>query len=341
MASWLHGFIESWFSELISLSLIMRKGRQMANRRGLTLVEILVSIAIVGMLVAVLLPAVQVSRASARRVQCQNNLKQLALAVTNYESAHRLYPAAHRHGLSWHVAILPQIDQNELFKKVDFDLATSDPDAVAKELGKHRITVFECPADGTLHPRSASTNYLGSAGTSGLTKGCDGVFCLDAYHTTFNGPVSAANIRDGLSQTSLISEVLHGNGTITSRFRVHWQTPISYSPSQFPAFRSVCEAIPDDAPVLGWLGNPNASGARWALGSLGYSTYNHSSTPLHPACTNAGHVPTGIYPASSSHSHAVNVAFCDGSARTVADAIDITVWTALGSRASGETFELP
>lgn len=314
----------------------------MARRRGFTLVEVLVTIAVVAMLMALLLPAVQVSRAAARRTQCLNNLKQLALATITYESTYRMYPALLTQGLSWHVSILPHLDQMALYKQVDFDLAANNYDSVVDQLAKHRLAVLECPADGTSYGGVASTNYLGSMGTSALTEGCDGIFCLHVpYFPKANGPVNTASVRDGLSQTSLISEVLHGNGTSTSRFRVQWQTPMGYAPAQFQAFRAVCEAIPDDATSLGWLGNNGALGARWARGSVGYSTYNHSSTPFHPSCTNGGNLPTGIYSASSFHSHSVNVTFCDGSGRSVAEAIDLTVWNALGSRAGGETFALP
>ena len=135
----------------------------MALRRGFTLVEVLVTIAVIAMLLALLLPAVQVSRASARRVHCQNNLKQLALAVITYEANYRLYPTCIVQGLNWQVAILPYIDQQALYKQVDFDRALDD-DSVMTGLAKHKIPLLECPADGAVHPLYASTNYLGSQG---------------------------------------------------------------------------------------------------------------------------------------------------------------------------------
>src|SRR5687767_3451124 len=96
----------------------MRSCRQ---RRGFTLVELLVVIAIIGILIALLLPAVQAARESARRAQCTNNLKQIGLGVHNHEDAKGKLPAAFSAatGLSWHVNILPYIEQGARFEMFD------------------------------------------------------------------------------------------------------------------------------------------------------------------------------------------------------------------------------
>ena len=113
-------------------------GRLQQHRGGFTLVELLVVIAIIGILVALLLPAIQAAREAARRISCQNNLKNLALAVLNYENQHKALPPAtdakqvsgqrtHRgEGVSWIVRILPQIEEQSLadqFAKINLDFS--------------------------------------------------------------------------------------------------------------------------------------------------------------------------------------------------------------------------
>src|SRR5581483_9115312 len=97
------------------------------HRRAFTLVELLVVIAIIGVLVALLLPAVQVAREAARRMRCQNNLKQIGLACHNFHDVNGEMPKAFSPttGLSWHVYILPYIEQQTLFN--NFDTTTVNP----------------------------------------------------------------------------------------------------------------------------------------------------------------------------------------------------------------------
>lgn len=94
------------------------------SRPGFTLIELLVVIAIIAILVAILLPAVQQAREAARRSQCKNNLKQIGLALANYEDSHTVYPMGctrQANGLSWLVAILPQMEQAALFDQFEFE----------------------------------------------------------------------------------------------------------------------------------------------------------------------------------------------------------------------------
>src|SRR4051812_26525376 len=107
--------------------------RATQQRTGFTLVELLVVIAIIGVLVALLLPAVQTAREAARRAQCQNNVKQLVLAITNYENAHARIPdnyapnVADSTGHSWMTRILPQIEENALYDQLEFNKPRSSP----------------------------------------------------------------------------------------------------------------------------------------------------------------------------------------------------------------------
>ena len=129
----------------------------MRIRRGFTLIELLVVIAIIGLLVALLLPAVQQAREAARRTQCRNNLKQLGLALHNYHDAHSTFPPgvvddddnlidAQHSGLA---LLLPQLDQGPLYRAYDFHRSWRDP--VNLVVGRTVVDVFRCPtADGTV-----------------------------------------------------------------------------------------------------------------------------------------------------------------------------------------------
>ena len=127
-----------------------------------TLVELLVVIAIIGILIALLLPAVQAARAAARRMQCSNNLKQAALAVLNYESSFGCFPISIAHyddesgavgnGLSWMVGILPYLEQQQLFTSLNLD-GQAHPAGRGiynpenhEHIG-HRIPAYNCPSD--------------------------------------------------------------------------------------------------------------------------------------------------------------------------------------------------
>src|SRR5512138_2950661 len=101
-----------------------------SRRRGFTLVELLVVIAIIGVLVALLLPAVQAARESARRSQCANNLKQIGLGVHNYADTHRTMPAGNIHSVfgSWLVWLLPYVEQQSLFQMYSNDGMNGYPD---------------------------------------------------------------------------------------------------------------------------------------------------------------------------------------------------------------------
>ena len=192
-----------------------------SHRNGFTLIELLVVIAIIGVLVGLLLPAVQSAREAARRMQCSNNLKQIALACHNYESAFKKFPPSAVLDLSvtstanngsWgvHGRVLPQLEQSNLFERVDLSIAWDGQ----RSIHEVKVPTFACPSDpGTDQVRVFSDNrpslYPTSYGFNfgswfvydpATRKGGDGMF----YPNSFLG---FRDCLDGTSNTLLIAEV--------------------------------------------------------------------------------------------------------------------------------------
>ncbi len=198
--------------------------RQSMNRPAFTLVELLVVIAIIGILVGLLLPAVQQAREAARRMQCSNHLKQIGLAMHNYESAYKRFPSGNMVGgsfsvgLSAHARLLPFMEQAAVYQMVDFNYAYNHVNNDAARM--QRIPTFLCPSD--TFDKLPSTlggynSYYANSGTNILAGSpatlssdpnygmpeCNGVFYRDSR-------VRPGDITDGLSNTIAFSEKIAG-----------------------------------------------------------------------------------------------------------------------------------
>jgi prepilin-type N-terminal cleavage/methylation domain-containing protein/prepilin-type processing-associated H-X9-DG protein len=301
------------------------------KRRAFTLVELLVVIAIIGILVALLLPAVQAAREASRRMSCSNNLKQIGLAMHNYHSTYNTFPVARNPFPLVHSSLsrlLPFCEHEHLQKLVDY----STPLSSAANVAASQVTVglFVCPsdpADGQIPGMlDGGSNYVANNGTGtvgfGLIASGDGVF------TQTN--LGFREMIDGSSNTMAFSESTLGKGTAST------------GPTPLDPRREVLE-VPggnDTTPAACNSGSGTWSGKRggkWLDGHYGNTLYNHfyAPNPREWDCGNGSHN-KALSTARSFHSGGVNALLCDGSGRFVSNTIDLTVWRALSTRAGGE-----
>jgi prepilin-type N-terminal cleavage/methylation domain-containing protein/prepilin-type processing-associated H-X9-DG protein len=215
----------------------------MRDRRGFTLIELLVVIAIIAVLIALLLPAVQSAREAARRIQCTNSLKQLALALHNYNTAVGALPpgidnttayggtappASLSSWTSWsaQALLLPYVEQGPLYNAANFSwtccFVGPQADATNKTVYNTRIGPFLCPSDG-LAGQQYINSYLGSIGTSTIQYPTGGITTgvFQVYDPTNKScqSINLAGITDGTSNTIAFGEGLVGDNTKNDSYR--------------------------------------------------------------------------------------------------------------------------
>lgn len=312
--------------------------RRLRPRQGFTLVELLVVIAIIGVMVGLLLPAVQAARESARRMQCSNHLKQFGLALHNYESTYKMLPMGRTlGGLSAHGAILNYMEQSVIADLIDWRVAYTHPN---NDLAlKSKVPTFLCPSDPM--PDNAlgwgATNYRVNQGTSILWSPSTGPSDPNASLPVPNGlfflesKTRFRDVIDGLSNTAMVSE--HGRGdfsnAVSNRNDTFW--PQTTPANADEAYRD-CEAI--NVADLRFQ-RFSEVGAPWLRGHHSNSIYFHVAPPNKRSCMYPpGRIATT---AKSYHPGGVGLAKADGSATFVSDGVDLAIWRALGTRAGGES----
>jgi len=344
------------------------------KRRGFTLVELLVVIAIIGVMVGLLLPAVQAAREAARRMECSNKLKQLGLALHNYHSSFNSFPGGTsgsgcrnsgtcpsettaRSRISAHVALLPYFEQQATW---DAFAAVNSAPWSGQGYWVAQIPTLVCPSDVQTRPNPsvAITNYFYSGGDASTlmcaqddevapVRNCSrprGIFGRYSF-TKFR------DILDGTSNTIAVSEDVSPIGD-RGRGRM---ADVGGGGTDSPAYCRSLMVRGVFLPEIPMNSDTGTRGGRWNDGAAAFSRFNTMVPPNGPSCLeNSSHWSGGMLSAGSRHPGGVSAVFADGSLRFVTETInagnqgstEITsgrspygVWGALGTMQGGEVFQ--
>lgn len=309
---------------------------EVRRRVGFTLIEAVVCLAVIGILAALVLSALQSARGASRRLGCLRNLQQIGVALNSYRAAINGFPAAkHGRAFSIHSMLLPYLDQTPLYHSINFD---TFPKPVSRWGRQNHTVYFEsvgvfiCPEDRDDRPGGA-TSYAGNRGTGTQKYGYNGAF----------SKTMTADFKDGMSTTVAFAEWVVGQKGLPSRrepSRLVFATGrVLIEPREFDEFVKLCSKAD---PLQGRL-SPLVKGESWLLGELSFTLYNHVITLNGYSCTNHDLIQEGAFTAGSLHGRGANLMFADGHAAFLGDSLDIEVWRALGSREGGEpiTSDLP
>ena len=317
-----------------SRSAVVRTSARPHRRTGFTLVELLVVIAIIGVLIGLLLPAVQAARESARRMSCSNNLKNITLAMHNYESTYRQFPAGYRHqfgpagspledanvrGFAWGAAILPQVEQTAVDGGINYEVPVFDIDNL--EIRETFLPVYLCPSD-TYSPdrfvigddsatpveRYAAASYAANWGPATPTINLDAT--PDQSDGVFyrNSDTRLRAIFDGLSNTLAIGE--RHNGPIPGDPTAGGHA--DFENAWFAAVRDVDDPGDDHGHMVLF------------------------ETQFRP--NQLGGDDKGL---AAPHEGLCQFSLCDGSVRAITENIDAEVYDAMATRHGHEVFEAP
>ena len=335
--------------------------------RGFTLVELLVVIAIIGVLVALLLPAVQAAREASRRSSCQNNLKQLGLSMLNHESAKGKLPGGslakfdtNSPYYSPQAQLMPYAEAANIQKLLNYvhgplnNAPATDPNTNFNRTKNVKIPMYLCPTDpqqgDLLTDYPGFTSYRSNAGSWVKIAGWDGVFGPPEIRVGQPPlpPVELKQIVDGTSNTVAFAESANGLAGESATSAPGTGDPIADcfdyngSPSA-PTIAAVRDLFLKKSLATASITNDTTSppysngawrlrGAPWSEGSMWRTWYNHLLPP-NSSCwkTNTDWWEL-VSPASSYHASSVNVAMCDGSVQSIAPDVDADVWLEMGTR---------
>ncbi len=296
-----------------------RLGRR---RSGFTLIEALVAIAVVAILIALLLPAVQHAREAARRTTCRSNLHQIGLAVHAYHDTYRAFARTFGGSFSTHDALLPYVGEMPRYNRM-----VADGDIRFVFWAEYiPVPLYKCPSDPPIWAPIAATNYALNVGSGYQTYGWNG-FVDDR-------PLSAADVTDGLSNTVMFSEVLAGEWPTSDARRIMWGTAITDGSDELDLFAQRCRDAPQNGDRRG------SHNRTWPSNGV---NYNHILPPNSPSCYNGprDRPRTAALTAASEHPAGVHSLLADGSVRFVGDSVDVDLWRSLASRNGGEPVAVP
>ena len=324
------------------------------SARGFTLIELLVVIAIIGVLIALLLPAVQAAREAARRAQCTNNMKQIGLAMHNYISVNgSLPPGTSNYGWgTWIIFILPYTEQGALFNAWNQGGAATDPKTILTygspantTVSYTRIKTYSCPSDVddkvyNVYPMYNYAANFGSSTTAGhLNAAPDPYFAGQSLIWTpapfadmtyagnpgwraVGGVFGLQNITDGTSNTLMVSEVVQGQGADVG-------VNIPGQQANQTDWRGF--TLWGDGSSFGTAIGPNSTYPDIIYQSL-HCAYPYRNNP--PCVYSAPNY--DYFGSRSRHPGGVNSVMCDGHVQYVKNSIAIRTWRALGSMSGGE-----
>ncbi len=301
-------------------------------RGGFTLVELLVVIAIIGILVALLLPAVQAAREASRRTQCANNLKQIALALHNYADTFRCFPAgtfieytnasrcqADCRGTSFYVSALPYFESAAMLQFYNIDIGWLYQASVDQtQLNNVRLPMYVCPSMGTWDWHLPRRDYFGvCGGKTRVTHGWrgdvfnDGVMYLNSFTRT-------SDILDGTAHTMAVGESVHPS---------KWGAGAGYGDG--------CVG----GPASWWFGGATRINDANSL-SVG-RVLRSTKHPINSNILCLADDQDNDVPMGSRHPGGSQFAFCDGHVVFLADSIDWQTYQALSTRAGAEVIAIP